>query len=306
MVQTIAKMLETAEVAEPQSVGALQAFGLRWKNGHRLVYHTLDEALAAGSLEISEASESGTVSTLRVVNKADALVFLMAGEQLIGAKQNRVLNTSLMVAGKTTLPVPVSCVEAGRWGYRSPHFSSPGTMAHGALRYFMAKTVGESYKRGGRGASDQGGVWSEVSRKLTSMGSASPTHALHQAYEDYRQRLEDFRKQLTLAPDCQGVAFVIRGTVAGIDVFDQPGTLAKLWPKVLGSYAMEAFEHQDPAAPVEVETVRQWLRSAAQANEELFKSPGLGDDVRLQGSGVVGAGLLVDGHPVHVELFSRN
>jgi hypothetical protein len=32
-------------------------------------------------------------------------------------------------------------------------------------------------------------------------------------------------------------------------------------------------------------------------------SPGLGDDVRLQGDGVVGAGLVVDDRPVHVELF---
>jgi hypothetical protein len=306
MVQAIARLLETAEVNERQSVGALHAFGLRWKNERQLAYQTLDEALAAGKLEISEVSEAGTVSTLRVVNKSDELVFMMAGEQLIGAKQNRVLNTSLMVAGKTTLPVPVSCVEAGRWGYRSPHFSSPGTMAHGALRSFMTRTVADSYKRGSRPAADQAGVWSEVSRKLTKMGSASASQALHQAYEDYRQRLEDFRKKLTLAPDCQGVAFVIQGAVSGIDVFDQPATLAKLWPKVLGSYAMEAFEHGGETTAVEAEFVRQWLRSAAQANEELFKSPGLGDDVRLQGSGVVGAGLLVDGHPVHVELFSRN
>jgi hypothetical protein len=51
----------------------------------------------------------------------------MSGEQLLGAKQNRVLNISIMVASKSDLPIPVSGVEAGRWRYQSRKFASSGT-----------------------------------------------------------------------------------------------------------------------------------------------------------------------------------
>lgn len=47
--------------------------------------------------------------------------FLLDGEELVGAKQNRILNLSILVPGQTSLEIPVSCVEQSRWSrlYRS-------------------------------------------------------------------------------------------------------------------------------------------------------------------------------------------
>jgi hypothetical protein len=50
----------------------------------------------------------------------------------------------------------------------------------------------------------------------------------------------------------------------------------------------------------------RWLHGAAAARTETFKSPGVGDDVRLEGPSLVGAGLVIDGQPIHVEVFSNN
>jgi len=51
--------------------------------------------------------------------------------------------------------------------------------------------------------------------------------------------------------------------------------------------------------------VLAWLRSAAGAKAEPFKSAGLGEDVRLEGPNLVGAGLVVEEQPIHVELFAE-
>jgi hypothetical protein len=306
MSHPLSDFLAPVQVTAPQEAAGLQVFGLRREAGTALDYTTLDDALAARTLEITEVNESGSVPTLRVRNSADTLVFLMAGEQLVGAKQNRVLNASLMIDARTDLPIPVSCVEAGRWGYRSRHFSSGGTSSHGHLRHKMSRQVTASYRSSGRPASDQAAVWSEVARKLDTMGSSSPSSALHQAYEDHTRRLGDVLGRLQVPEDCCGVAFAIGGRLAGADLFDRPQTLCKLWPKLVRAFAIDALEGAAPVeAPLTAEAVHEWLLSAAAAKAEPFKSPGLGDDVRLEGPNLVGAGLVVREQPVHVELFAE-
>ncbi len=158
--------LNSLDVLEPSSAGNLQVFGLRRPAVGDLSYLTLDEALESEAIEITEVGGEGgegSVPTLKVSNKGDSMVFLMAGEELAGAKQNRVLGVSLMVGGKSEIPVPVSCVESGRWRYTSPKFSSAGSASHSKLRRKMARHAEESYRAHGRPSSNQGEVWEEIS-----------------------------------------------------------------------------------------------------------------------------------------------
>jgi hypothetical protein len=102
------------------------------------------------------------------------------------------------------------------------------------------------------------------------------------------------------------VVFAVGGKVAGADLFDQPETLGKLWPKLIRAYALDALEVKAKPAPLPVEAVQQWIRSSGTARADVFKSPGLGHDVRLEGKTLVGAGLVVEDQPVHVELFPQD
>jgi hypothetical protein len=306
MTRQLTDLFDTVEVTAPQQAGSLQVFGLRWPIGNGIAYTTLDDALASQTLDVTEVSEGGNVPTLKVVNKGDTLVFLMAGEQLAGAKQNRVLNTSILVAAMTELPIPVSCVEAGRWRYRSQKFASTGTTSHRTLRRIMCGHVTAHYQTEARPTSNQTEVWGEVSRKLGAMGSSSDTQALHQAYLDHQRSLEDVVTKLDVPAGCNGAAFALNGKVVGVDLFDRPGTLAKLWRKLIQAYYLDALEEPDadkpPASSAEVTA---WLHTAAGAESHPFQSPGLGQDVRLEGQGIVGAGLMVENHPIHVELFAN-
>ena len=296
--------LGSAEVCGVRQAAGLQVFGLKWPSANGSDYLTLDEALEQRTLEVTEVDAGGRVPTLKVANKSRRMVFLMAGEELVGGKQNRVLNASMMVPAKGDLPVPVTCVERGRWGYKSQRFSSGTTSSHSHLRMMMSRQVTGSYKAVGAPKSDQGAVWSEVARKMDKMGSASSSGALHDLFRDYAKKLDELVGNFSLPEGSNGAAFAIGGKIVGADLFDKPGTLLKLWSKLVRSYAADALEEPKEKSPeVESERVTDWLKSASSAKQHWFDSPGVGKDVRIEGEKLVGATLVVDEHPVHLELF---
>jgi hypothetical protein len=92
---------------------------------------TLAEAGLAVTIE--EVNEAGAVPTLRLTSTADRPVLLLDGEELIGAKQNRVLNTTVLVAAGARLetsPCRASSRAAGRTrAGASPPVTRPSTPA---------------------------------------------------------------------------------------------------------------------------------------------------------------------------------
>lgn len=299
----LSELLSAVEVSTPSQSAGLQVFGLRWNAASTPDYVVLDHALASGLIEVTEVTEGGIVPQLRISNRGDSLVFMMSGELLVGAKQNRVLNVSMLVPPRSELLVPVSCVEAGRWSYRSRGFASSTTTSHGQLRELMAKQILASYRARSAPLSDQQEVWSEVSRKLHQMGSASESSALEQAFQDHEQHLNEIIDRLTVPEDCAGAAFVLNGRISGVDLFDKPSTLAKLWPKLVRGYSLDALEAGKANSTLTSGVVQEWVRSARAAMVERFESPGVGDDLRLESKDVIGAALVVEDWPVHVEMF---
>ncbi len=149
------KIIETylgqAKVGRKQSYKNLAVFPLLSPYAVPADYLTLDEALTGGLIEVAEVSESGSVPKLKVINKAAKMVLILDGEELVGAKQNRIVNTTILVAAQSTTVIPVSCVEQGRWSYHSPRFFSEKRMMSPGLRAMksltLAKVIGFPQKR---------------------------------------------------------------------------------------------------------------------------------------------------------------
>ena len=156
--------LKHVQLTGHQQDGAVEIFHLRWPGINGLDYITLDEALEAQCIEVTEFTETGQVPRIKIINRSGHMVFVMAGEQLVGCKQNRVVNASIMIPPHSEMPLPVTCVERGRWGYRSAVFSSAHSSSHHRLRAMMAGQAAQSYRRAGVPSADQAAVWREVSR----------------------------------------------------------------------------------------------------------------------------------------------
>lgn len=282
----------------------LTLFPLRGEGPTIPRYVTLDQALAEGRFHIEEVSDAGSVPTLRAVNDGERPVLLLDGEELVGAKQNRVLNLSILVPAGRTLEIPVSCVEQGRWGYHSPRFSTSGAALHASARARTTRSVSESLHTRREARSDQVGVWADIAAKAGRMGVHSPTLAMADLYERHRTRVEDYLAALPAAAGQRGALFAIDGVPVGLDLFDSPDTLAALLPKLVRSYALDAIETAGAEhPPAEREVAVGFLDQVRAAKGEVFPAVGLGEDLRLEGPTLSGGALVLDGVLVHLCAF---
>ena len=83
-------------VGEPTICGAISVFPLFTAADCSTTYHLFDEASASDTITVEETRPSGTVPTVVVTNRADEAVLFVEGEELAGAKQNRVVSDRLL------------------------------------------------------------------------------------------------------------------------------------------------------------------------------------------------------------------
>jgi len=231
------------------------------------------------------------------------MILLLDGEELVGAKQNRVLNTTILLAPKSKTRIPVSCVEQGRWRYASPGFKSAG---HSPPRTRARKSpdVSRSLRAHGRAAADQGAVWEDVAGHLAALDVHSPTMALHAAREQHADRLEAYFEAMRYPAGARGVFVAIRGRFAAMDLFDKAETLEKLWSRLVTAYAMDALavRHRPAKAESSVspQAVIEWV---GQLSCDPCPSVGVGEDWRFGSDELVGQALVAEGVAVHLCVF---
>jgi hypothetical protein len=293
-------------IAEPARHAALTVFPLFSEPQAGADYLLADDAIAAGSVTVEEVSESGSVPTLLVDNRADFPVLFLEGEELRGAKQNRVLNTSLLVAPQSKTIIPVSCVEQGRWRHLSRHFVT-GSHSSSKIRHILKKTVSRSAREGHGHASEQGEVWKEVSRQMSSLGSRSPTAAMADTYESFQGRLTEFRDKLKYPDGASGLVAAVGGKVVSVDLFDKPATCQKVWDRLLEGVVLDALEAGAGEATADAAQVQAMLSAMQDAPWQSAPAVGVGEEFRadLEGDRHVSA-LVREGAVVHGSLIAAD
>jgi len=226
----------------------------------------LDEAMAAKKVKIREIAD-GNVNGLTFINQADYPVFVMAGEVIIGGKQDRIIGRNTVIPAKTTQEVPVFCVEHGRWNGQTKEFTTAKALAHGRLR-------------GQASYAAQQDVWNEVAAK----NKARKTESASDTYRKVAQQQSDgtlgsMEKQIDAAlaklPPADrtrmvGYAVALNGAVATVDVFGSPTLFKKLETKLVRSYLTEAVDlaANKDAKPPSTAAVKAFMADADKAAEQ--------------------------------------
>ncbi|RKZ82141.1 MAG: hypothetical protein DRR19_21145 [Candidatus Parabeggiatoa sp. nov. 1] len=300
----IHKYLESLKLGNIQVFKNMAIVPLTAPADDGLEYLTLQEALDQQMLKVTEISDSGSVPELKVTNTSAQYVLLLDGEELMGAKQNRVLTTTILLKPNSETIIPVSCTEQGRWGYNSPEFSSSGHMMSKKVRFTQAHSVHESLRREQGHRSDQGAVWEEISQLSAEAEVASPTGAMRDVYESKASTLAEYEKAFEWQPKQQGMLVIIDGEIVGFDLLSRASAYQKLHSKLLKSYAMDAMLQQtEQSSTPSIDDMQAFLATAKSCTAQHYPSVGYGDDYRFEGKTMIGSALVADGGVIHTAFF---
>jgi hypothetical protein len=295
--------IENLYTGENITVNGLRLTPLFVKEEGRLPYLELEDALRQNLVEIKEVSEQGSVPNLQVTNKSLSDILILDGEELLGAKQNRIVNTTIVVPAHSSVVTPVSCVEQGRWRYTSKEFSTGDSFSYPSLRRQKHRDVTSSLRATGSYTSDQSRIWDDISQKAARMEVTSDTMAMSDIFESRTESPEHLQQEVPHQDKQVGFFAFIKDGFAGGDVFGSSELCRKKLPKLVRSYYLDSLDEgvQFPAI-----TVEQILRQIQSAEPEQFASIGKGTDVRFESKDVQGACKVVDEFIPHLMVFPKN
>ena len=296
--QLVMESIQLGEAVEHRGVVIAPLFPLK---DPRAEYLTLEEALPLG-FRITEVDAAGSVPELLAFNPLDAAVLLYDGEELLGAKQNRILNVTVLADARSETRIPVSCVEQGRWHARSARFDAAGHAAYPDLRRRKAEQL--SAEPLARGIA-QSAVWEEVAAKAGRHGVDSPTGAAADIYRDHEAALAALRRAFPLAPGQSGALLALGDDQLCLDYVSRPAAFARLYPKLLEGYLLDGLDHLD-RKPGSQDRLTAFAARAATAPVRQSASAGLGEDIRLAADRIIGSGLMLDDELLQLSLFTTD
>lgn len=303
---TIESCLNTIQIAEGIAHGRMEVIPLFSSQECGFEFITLSQALEQNRIVITEVNKEGTVPELMVVNKDKIPILLIDGEEITGAKQNRVLNTSILVPGMAELIIPVSCTEQGRWSYSSPFFSDSHVMMDYKIRARKMASVGDAMRHQESRASDQGEIWEEISHMAMRADVSSPTGAMKDIFEARASAMNDYLDAFPIQEGQQGVIICLDKKPAGIEYLSRPDAYARIHTKLIQSYVMEALikEKSTPAPNEKPESAQDFLKRVAACTAESFPAVGHGTEIRLEGPDSIGSALVHEDFVIHMACFT--
>lgn len=267
-------------------------------------YITLKEALSEKLLTVTEVDDAGLVPELNVVNGGNVAVLLLGGEELFGAKQNRVLNTSILIPPGSETVVPVSCTEQGRWYYTSDSFADSGIVINPSVRKVKARSVSSSLRSTRQFSSDQDAVWDEIHEFSKRAEFLSSTDALKDIIESRNEELEKYADAFTLLTGQKGLLVFINGRAEGFDIVSRDNAYEDYHEKLIKSYAMDAVtDRSHIEGTASMEEVKKLIQSAICCQHRKYRSRGLGWDYRFESESNTGAALVYESNAIHMSFF---
>lgn len=292
MIHELSALFSSISVGNPLAIGDLTFFPLLALLGALEV-----DLLEDGKTTVSEVGEEARVGRVRVDHRGEHPLLLLDGEQIVGAKQNRMVNASFLVPSGGVVDVPVSCVERGRWAYRERAFAPSSTVVASATRCGTLRRVVKSVAAGQGYDANQGEVWQDVDHYLERTAVGSPTSAYWDAHRSRQPYIEAQLGDLPPQENQVGIAAVRGDTLVGMDIFASAGLYARVAKKVLRGIFAEVSGPRPASDAMSV--LKRAAARVLSGTATRSPAPGCGETLHGSGEDIVFGGVLHEGRIVH-------
>jgi hypothetical protein len=263
-----------------------------------VTYLTLEEALQAKVLSVTEKSDGAQVNKIEVENAGEYPVYLQAGDTVKGGQQDRTIAVDIILPPKSgKKDMDAYCVEPGRWSVR-------GGGGGAGARYANVFGVGgapvatKEQKLAVKLEQSQEKVWEEGRKTNAQLALKAPSPApearlsvqdsfvltaeepaVQKRTSEYTEALE---KIVEGQEDVVGVAFAVNGEPSTIEIYSGPGLFRKLWPKLLKGAALEALSKKTDTTPTKAVTGEEIRALLAQSQEGKSTKKNVSVDVAME------------------------
>lgn len=260
---------------------------------------SLKKGLDLGLVKVEECKKS-VVGKVRVSNNAVTPLILVDGDEIIGAKQNRIINTTVLIPPKTTMDVSVSCSEYGRWYYKdkySSKFTYSKYFANSDTRRVKSYNLFEE--------ECQSVIWDSIRDFESRHTFKSETSALNDNYENLAKIQEEYLKHFGILDNQNGVIVIIGGELKGIEIFNSHLTYKEYHDKIIRSYIVDSINFESPRNMINYDEIDKILGNISNSNFKEYENKELGKSIKFSNNYGVGVALIYEGNIIHMLYFKN-
>ncbi len=195
-------------------------------------YITLEMAQTNKTVLIKEKPDA-SVPTVLIRNTGKRPIYIMAGEIIIGGKQDRMVSFDIIIPTGKEIEVEVRCVEHGRWHGASVQFSPGGAVGSKKVRTAL------QFKT-------QHDVWDEVEKMCEEhdIASSSGTYGALLSSGEVDKKSKPFLDAMNRGlqnENMVGLIMALNGEIVCVDIFMNPEYFAQVKEKLLKAYVLDAI-----------------------------------------------------------------
>lgn len=249
--------------------------------------------------ELTELTDQGVVNAIKVHNLGARALLLLDGEEVIGAKQNRIFNATFLVPPGAVVEIPVSCVEQGRWQARSRTFRPASRTVSTAVRTSKLRRVTSSALTRASYDAGQRAVWNDVDAHLRRTTTMSRTMAYADAADARSATIAKQVANVTPERSQVGHVAVLRDRLLCVELFGSSELYLRAWPKLARGLLAEDM-HVPVPSPRASGVATRVMSALRDAKYVRRVAPGSGRTFYSASSAMAAAALVHDGAVFHL------
>lgn len=282
------------ELLTPQSHENVAIIPLKTKRNY-LDILTLKKGMELDLVEVKEC-ETSTVNTLIVKNNSVTPLILIDGEEVVGGDQNRIVNSTTLIAPQSETKISVSCTERGRWAYKN-EFKSSEYIANYRTRHNKLHAMRSEMPV-------QNAVWSSIDCLENENEFSSPTSAMSESYENKKVNLEEILKSFKIVDGQTGVLIIENGDIKGFELLANSEIYNEYHEKILKSYLIDS-KIENSTFTINLDEARIIIDNAINSSFEDKPSNGLEQAYEFENENGFGKLYVYESELIHLSYFKK-